>query len=85
MDEELAGMENAVALYRMAEQIPTDPKRGVYSYYEWLMAIYHGQKEPSRNEFDMDYADYLHEQQRLARITKEEEAILLRLGSFCPW
>lgn len=78
MDEELAGMENAVALYRMAEQIPTDPKRGVYSYYEWLMAIYHGQKEPSRNEFDMDYADYLHEQQRLARITKEEEAILLR-------
>ncbi len=77
MDEELAGMENAVALYRMAEQVPTDPKRGVYSYYEWLMAIYHGQKDPSRNEFDMDYADYLHEQQRLAKITKEEGAVLL--------
>lgn len=76
MDEELAGMENAVALYRMAGQLRTDPKRGVYSYYEWLMAIYHGQKEPSRNEFDMDYGEYLHEQQRLAKITKEEEETL---------
>ena len=81
MDEELAGLENAVALYRMSEQIPTDPKRGVYSYYEWLMAIYHGQKEPSRNEFDMDYAAALHEQRTSGKISAADESRMLHSSS----
>lgn len=73
VDEELAGLDHAVYLYRMANHLPTDPAQGVYSYYEWLKAIYEGKKEPCRNEFDMDFGEFLHEQVRLGKITKEEE------------
>ncbi|MCR4989627.1 MAG: hypothetical protein K6A38_02025 [Lachnospiraceae bacterium] len=73
VDEELAGMENAVALYNLAEDLPTSPDSGVYSYFEWLKAIYDCRKDPGRNEFDVDFADYLHEEARNSRITKQQE------------
>ena len=78
VDEELAGMENAAYLYRIVDNLPTAPDQGVYSYYEWLTAIYHGLKEPSRNEFDMDYTSYLQEQKRSGKITSEEMTKQLR-------
>ena len=77
VDEELAGMENATYLYRVADHLPTAPDRGIYSFYEWLMAIYNGYKEPSRNEFDMDFTGYLQEQKRNGKITAEEVTKLL--------
>ena len=55
VDEKLAGMENASYLYSIVDRIPTDPKRKVYTIYEWLKAIYNGDKVPSRNEFDADF------------------------------
>ncbi|MGN0376844.1 MAG: hypothetical protein ACI4ED_04340 [Suilimivivens sp.] len=78
VDEELAGMDNAVYLYGLAQSMPTDPERGVYSLYQWLMAIYRGKKETSRNELDMDYREYLHEQKKMGRISKDQEAALLQ-------
>ena len=81
MDEELAGVSNALYLYQMVEHLPTDPKRGVYSFYEWLLAIYRGEKEPGRNEFDMDYAEYLREKKRGGKITQQEEVQLLQNNS----
>lgn len=74
VDEELAGMENAKYLYRIVGNLPTAPDKGVYSYYEWLRAVYEGKKEPSRNEFDLDYAGYLAERRKAGDITKQEEA-----------
>lgn len=81
MDEELAGQQNALYLYRIAEHLPTDPKSGIYSFYEWLMAIYRGEKEPGRNEFDMDYAEYLRDKKRNGKISQEEEVQLLQNNS----
>ncbi len=78
VDEELAGMQNAAYLYQIADQLPTSPKEGVYSFYEWLMAVYEGRKEPCRNEFDLDYAAYLHEEKRMGNLTKEQERELLK-------
>jgi len=77
VDEELAGWQNALYLYQMVDRLPTSPKEGVFSFYEWLMAIYRGEKEPGRNEFDMDYAEYLREKKRNGKITQQEEASLL--------
>lgn len=77
VDEELAGMKNAVYLYRLTDQLPTSPKEGVYTFYEWLTAVYEGKKEPSRNEFDLDYTAYLHEEKRMGKISQEEESRLL--------
>lgn len=78
VDEELAGISNAVYLYKIVSHLPTAPDRNVYSFYEWLTAIYDGRKEPGRNEFDMDYGEYLHEQKRLNRISAQEENVLLK-------
>ena len=39
---------------------------------------YEGHKEPSRNEFDLDYAAYLHEEKRMGNLTKEQERELLK-------
>lgn len=78
VDEELAGEENAVYLYSLAMSMPTSPEKGIYSLYQWLVAIYEGKKEPSRNEMDMEYRDYLHEEKRMSRITAEQEKELLQ-------
>lgn len=80
VDEELAGMENAIYLYLLSQKLPSDPGRGVYTLFQWLMAIYRGKKEPSRNELDMDYREYLHEQKKMGRITASQESALLESG-----
>lgn len=77
VDEELAGAENARYLYQLAERLPTDPENGVYSFYEWLHAIYTGKKEPSRNEFDMDYGEYLRSQKKTGKLTDRDVEALL--------
>lgn len=50
----------------------------VYTAYQWLCLVYRGQKEPSKNEFDVDYTGYLLEQRRSHEITLEEENLLKR-------
>ncbi len=76
VDENLAGLENASYLYRIVDRIPTDPKRKVYTIYEWLKAIYQGEKVPSRNEFDSDFIAYLHELKMNGKITAAEEVAM---------
>lgn len=78
VDEELAGEENAAYLYSLVQELPMDPERNIYSFHQWLTAIYEGKKEPSRNEMDMDYRDYLNEQKRMSRITQEQLNALLQ-------
>lgn len=77
VDEELAGVKNALYLYQLEQNMPTSPEKGVYSPYEWLMAIYTGKKEPCRNEFDLDYPEYLREQKKTGKLTAQQEAALL--------
>ena len=62
VDEELAGTNNAAILYRLANSMSDHSASGVYTLYDWLLAIYNGKKEPSRNEFEQDYSDYVHKQ-----------------------
>lgn len=77
IDENLAGMENAAYLYKIVDKLPTDPKRKVYTAYEWFTAIYHGKKSPSRNEFDSDFPTFLREQKMTGNITAADEARML--------
>lgn len=77
VDEELAGIKNALYLYRLSQNMPTAPEKGVYSAFQWLMAIYNGEKEPGRNEFDMDYGEYLREQKKNGKINQAQETALL--------
>ena len=72
VDEELAGASNAATLYSIAKSMSDCSSSGVYTFYDWLMAIYTGKKEPSRNEFDEDYSDYIHKQKASKNITDAE-------------
>ena len=76
MDVKLAGAENADALYGLTEHLQLCNSNHVYTIYEWLLAVYEGKKEPSRNEFDMDYSQYLRDQMKNGNIRKEELAAL---------
>lgn len=72
VDEELAGMNNAVILYKIAENMGDYSEFGLYTFYDWLLAIYHGRKNPSRNEFDVDYTDFIHKQKLNGTISAQE-------------
>ncbi|MCL1808023.1 MAG: hypothetical protein FWG31_10030 [Oscillospiraceae bacterium] len=76
VDAALAGYDNADYLYSIADSLRGDAENGVYTIREWLTAIYQGKKEPNRNEFDMDYNEYLREQKQQGKIDAKEEAKL---------
>ncbi|MBQ6843665.1 MAG: Crp/Fnr family transcriptional regulator [Agathobacter sp.] len=50
----------------------------VYTAYQWLCLVYRGEKEPSKNEFDVDYTGHLLEMRKNHEITREEENQLKR-------
>ncbi len=57
VDEELAGIENSAYLYSLVKTLGNQTSKGVYTFYEWLLAIYRGEKEPSRNEFGQEFSE----------------------------
>lgn len=78
VDEELAGLSNAAYLASIVDTLQGDAESGVYTLYEWLKAIYNGEKEPSRNAFETDYATHLREMRVAGRITAEVEKKMLQ-------
>uniref|UniRef100_UPI004055E221 hypothetical protein n=1 Tax=Agathobacter sp. TaxID=2021311 RepID=UPI004055E221 len=85
MDVGMVGKENVRdlidTLKRLNEQMKMQEERKekgeifttVYSIYQWLRSIYRGEKEPSKNEFDVDYNGQLLEQRKHNTISKEQE------------
>lgn len=78
VDEELAGTKNADKLYKMAESRTPDGEGHTFMLIDWLRKIYEGEKEPSKNQFDIDYATYIREEKRSGRITEKEGERLLQ-------
>lgn len=72
MDAGLIGEENANAIYNMTDSLGLFASENIFTIYEWLKNIYEGTREPSRNEFDLDYRGYLAEQRRQGEITEEQ-------------
>ncbi|MBQ8039963.1 MAG: hypothetical protein IJ274_08870 [Lachnospiraceae bacterium] len=77
IDEDLAGMNNAESLYKLLKADISDENEHIYTFIDWLKAIYDGKKEPSRNEFDMDYTDFLRSEKAAGKITAQEEKDML--------
>lgn len=93
IDESLAGSQNAEELCKLLHADIFDEKEHIYTFIEWLKAIYDGKKEPSRNEFDMDYTDFLRSERVSGKITPAEEKqqlvnaearVLYELENFFP-
>ena len=82
IDENLAGREYTKLLYKLSEElkdnVPEDT--GVYTFYDWLLAIYRGDKKPCRNEFDVDFSDYVRELKNTKKIMPAEADRMLEDG-----
>ncbi len=76
MDEKIFQEKDLIALYSCQMQLEkaAEMKYNVYTIYQWLQAIYSGKKEPSKNEFDMDYREVFLDMKRTRRFTPGEEA-----------
>lgn len=68
-EEELAGLGRCLEAMKKQGELYS-----VYSARTWLRKIYHGEKEPSKNEFDMDYRDTFLDMKKSRKFTAEEEA-----------
>lgn len=78
MDVALLGEEQTNALVRFTESLGLFNYTHIYTIYEWLKRIYTGEKEPSRNEFDLDYGGYLQEQLKQGNISEKDYSSLRR-------
>lgn len=69
MDAGFTGEEKAKELYNLTGRLGQFKSERVYTIYEWLKNIYLGRKEPSKNEFELDYLAYLLEQRKNGDLT----------------
>jgi len=74
MDEGLAGVDNTLTLYEMVDQAPGEGKCSVYNGQTWLGKIISREKEPSVNDFGLDYQDVFREKKRRGEITDKDKA-----------
>ena len=72
MDLSYVGEELAKELYDLCAHLDICRSEHVFTIYEWLNCIYRGEKEPSKNEFDMNYAAYLADQLKRGQLIKEQ-------------
>lgn len=78
MDERLLTREQLLELCHLDVSTKNKYHCTVFTIPEWLYAVYTGKREPSKNEFDMEYVENLREQKKLGEITAEEEKKLAK-------
>ncbi len=72
MDLSYVGEEHAKDLYDLCAHLDICRSEYVYTIYEWLKCIYNGRKEPSKNQFDMNYSAYLGDLYKNGKITEKQ-------------
>lgn len=72
MDTAFVGEEHVKELYDLTAHLDICRSNHIYTIYEWLKCIYKGEKEPSKNEFDMDYPAHLAELLKNGEITRAQ-------------
>lgn len=73
MDERLLTKEQLLELCHLDVSTKNKYHCTMFTIPEWLYAVYTGKREPSKNEFDMEYVESLREQKKMGEITAEEE------------
>lgn len=72
-DERLLTKEQILELCRLDISTKNKYHCTMFTIPEWLYAIYTGKRQPSKNEFDMEYVEMLREQKKMGEINAEEE------------
>ena len=70
-DERLLTNEQLLAIYFLEDEEVSDNIR-VYSIKEWLKLIYEGKREPSKNEFDLDYNEMIASLKSKGKLTDKQ-------------
>ncbi len=76
VDENLVSEAQLEELYNLNFR-QSDNSIKIYTMYEWLLDIYKGNQEPSRNEFDIDYAGMVRNRKRTEKLNDAQVAALL--------
>ncbi len=74
LDERLLTTDQLRELYFLDEELLK--QSGICKVYDiksWLLCVYNGEKEPSKNEFDQEYPDWLRNNRKRGEITEEGE------------
>lgn len=72
VDLSYVGEEHAKALYELCAHLDICKSEHVYTIYEWLKCVYKGEKESSKNDFDLNYHAYLADQYKNGYLTQEQ-------------
>lgn len=73
MDEQLLARENVLDLYKLSSSVDELCNgNGVYTCFAWLREIFWGDKEPSKNSMDMDYAETIASERRQGKRTPSD-------------
>lgn len=72
MDVEYIGEDYVNELLNVCAHLDICQSENIYTMYGWLKAVYEGKKEPSKNNLDMGFAEYLAEQKKNGTITEEQ-------------
>ncbi len=62
--------EQVSQLYELIAHLELCRSANVFPMYDWLRMIFEGEREPSRNEFDLDYRGYLQDMVKSGQITR---------------
>ena len=72
MDLSFVGEERAKELYDAVAHMDICHSERIYTIYEWLKAIYHGEKECSKNDLEMDYYVYLADLVKSGKVNQQQ-------------
>ena len=72
-DERLLTKEQTLELCRLDVSTKNKYHCTMFTIPEWLHAVYTGKRQPSKNEFDMEYVEMLREQKKMGEINADEE------------
>lgn len=75
VDERLLTEEQLLYFYFLPDDDRDIEPFKVYDIVTWLTLIYEGKKEPSKNEFALDYTEMLMDMKRQGRLTEKEMLI----------
>ncbi|MDF2942907.1 MAG: hypothetical protein K0S01_1765 [Herbinix sp.] len=76
-DERLLTKEQLISIYFLEEEEPKQNLCKIYDIKTWLTLIYEGKREPSKNEFDLEYPEMINGLKKQAKLTEKEAQLWL--------
>ncbi|MDD3172658.1 MAG: hypothetical protein PHF63_03205, partial [Herbinix sp.] len=76
-DDRLLTNEQILSLYFLQEEETVQNNCNVYNIKSWLTLIYEGKREPSKNEFDLEYHEMLASLKKQGKLSDKEISVWL--------